>query len=240
LPTPATQPCASSATVPAIRPLSARPGRRGLRASFAAYALALLFALALLSPAVTPARRAAAAPLDSAAAGATATLTFAATGHTVKTAAFINYFQSYGGVQTFGYPISEETWENGRLVQYFERQRFEYHAENAGSSYEVLLGRLGDEYSRPRQPFARVAAFADSATRIYVPQTGHALAEPFLSYWRAHGGQPIFGMPISNVVVEKHGGEKLRVQYFEKARFELHGDSVQLGLIGSELAGLPH
>jgi hypothetical protein len=30
-------------------------------------------------------------------------------------------------------------------VQYFERGRLEYHPENAGSPYEVLLGQLGTE-----------------------------------------------------------------------------------------------
>jgi hypothetical protein len=47
-------------------------------------------------------------------------------------------------------------------------------------------------------------------------------------------------MPISNIVIEQRGAEKLRVQYFEKARFELHGDAIQLGAIGSELAALQH
>ena len=32
-------------------------------------------------------------------------------------------------------------------VQYFERARFEYHPENAGPLYEVLLGFLGRDYS---------------------------------------------------------------------------------------------
>jgi len=31
------------------------------------------------------------------------------------------------------------------LVQYFQRQRFEYHPENKGTRFEVLLGRLGAE-----------------------------------------------------------------------------------------------
>ncbi len=30
-------------------------------------------------------------------------------------------------------------------MQYFERNRFEYHPENAGSRFEVLLGLLGWE-----------------------------------------------------------------------------------------------
>jgi len=178
------------------------------------YALTLAFVLGLVVPTLTSPRRAAAAAL----ANAPAILTFPATGHSVKTAAFINFFQAYGGVQTFGYPLAEETWENGRLVQYFERQRFEYHPENAGTDYEVLLGRLGAEYSQPQQPFATVAPFANSASRVYIPQTQHALAEPFLSYWQSHGGVRILGFPISEVVYE--GG--MPVQYFERARFERH------------------
>ena len=31
------------------------------------------------------------------------------------------------------------------LVQYFERQRFEYHPEYKGTRYEMLLERLGAE-----------------------------------------------------------------------------------------------
>lgn len=56
-----------------------------------------------------------------------------------------------GGLSQFGYPISQPFMEVSKddgktyLVQYFERQRLEYHPENAGTAYEVLLGRLGAE-----------------------------------------------------------------------------------------------
>jgi len=33
-------------------------------------------------------------------------------------------------------------------VQYFERARFEYHPENAGTPYVVLLGLLGTDEVR--------------------------------------------------------------------------------------------
>jgi uncharacterized protein YkwD len=193
---------------------------RPLRRTLLTWALALAFALALIAPLATVPSRAKAAPLP-APANASEVLTFPATGHSIKSAAFVRFFQAYGGVQTFGYPLTEEVTENGRTVQYFERQRFEYHAENAGSDYEVLLGRLGDESSRARQPFATAAPFADSATRVYIAQTHHALAEPFLSYWRSHGGVRILGYPISEVVTE--GG--MQVQYFERARFERHPEN---------------
>jgi len=35
-------------------------------------------------------------------------------------------------------------------VQYFERERFEYHPESAGTPYEVELGRLGAQVARQR------------------------------------------------------------------------------------------
>lgn len=56
---------------------------------------------------------------------------------------FRDYWNTYGGLPVFGYPMSEELQENGRVVQYFERARFEWYPENAGTVYEVQLGRLG-------------------------------------------------------------------------------------------------
>ncbi|MEX2315185.1 MAG: beta-galactosidase, partial [Thermomicrobiales bacterium] len=61
---------------------------------------------------------------------------------------FRDFWLEHGGVATFGYPISEEFDElnpdTGRVhaVQYFERARFEYHPEHAGTEYAVLLGLL--------------------------------------------------------------------------------------------------
>lgn len=69
------------------------------------------------------------------------------TGHSLS-AGFRNFWNAHGGVATFGYPISEEFDElnpdTGMIhtVQYFERARFEYHPEHAGTEYEVLLGLL--------------------------------------------------------------------------------------------------
>jgi hypothetical protein len=62
---------------------------------------------------------------------------------------FLRFWQQTGGLEVYGYPISEEVTEvsptDGRLytVQYFERNRFEYHPEHAGTRYEVMLGLLG-------------------------------------------------------------------------------------------------
>lgn len=73
---------------------------------------------------------------------------FAETGHFVGER-FQSYWQSNGGIPVFGYPISEAFEEksptDGKtyLVQYFERNRLEYHPENANNGFAVLLGLLG-------------------------------------------------------------------------------------------------
>jgi hypothetical protein len=59
------------------------------------------------------------------------------------------YWERNGGVPVFGYPLSEPFRERSAtdgkeyLVQYFERNRLEYHPENRGTRFEVLLGLLG-------------------------------------------------------------------------------------------------
>ncbi|MGQ9928427.1 MAG: hypothetical protein ACUVS4_16365 [Chloroflexaceae bacterium] len=69
------------------------------------------------------------------------------TGHSLG-GRFLQFWELYGGLRVFGYPISEEFDEvlpDGRTyrVQYFERARMEYHPELAGTPDEVQLGLLG-------------------------------------------------------------------------------------------------
>lgn len=65
-------------------------------------------------------------------------------------------------------------------------------------------------------PAVQPARAGNSPSIVYFPATGHHLAEPFLSFWRGHGGLRIFGYPIS----EAHEREGMLVQYFERARME--------------------
>lgn len=81
--------------------------------------------------------------------GGSGCLYFAETAHSLCSP-FRSYWERMGGLPVFGYPISEAFEEinadDGKtyLVQYFERNRLEYHPENA-SPYTILLGRLGAE-----------------------------------------------------------------------------------------------
>lgn len=73
---------------------------------------------------------------------------FKETGHHIG-AELQDYWARNGGIPVFGYPLSEAFREksptDGKeyLVQYFERNRLEYHPENKGTPFEVLLGLLG-------------------------------------------------------------------------------------------------
>jgi hypothetical protein len=69
---------------------------------------------------------------------------FPDTGHSVCYA-FLDYFNTYGGVQQFGKPISGMEIKNERMVQYFERARFEWHP-NKPSGERVVLADLGRLY----------------------------------------------------------------------------------------------
>ena len=78
---------------------------------------------------------------------------FPETKHTMQNSPgpFKNFWEQYGGLQVFGYPLSEQFQEvnpdTGETywVQYFERNRFEYHPNNP-AEFQVLLGRLGAQY----------------------------------------------------------------------------------------------
>ena len=75
---------------------------------------------------------------------------FPATGHNLS-GRFLAYWEANGGLAQFGYPITEERYDGLTttsggsccVTQYFERARFEYHPEYAGTPYEVLLGQFG-------------------------------------------------------------------------------------------------
>jgi hypothetical protein len=76
----------------------------------------------------------------------------------------------------------------------------------------------------------------------YFPETGHYVSGEFLTYYESHSNpELLFGNPISIQFgkIDKSGNTYL-VQYFERARFELHpGESglpVRLSLIGGALA----
>jgi N-acetylneuraminic acid mutarotase len=138
---------------------------------------------------------------------------------------FLAYWLSHGGLAVNGYPLTDEfveTLENGKpyTVQYLERVRLEAHPEASDPRYQILLGQFGrsihpDDPAVPQRPGA-----------AYFTETGHNLEGGFLTYWNEQGGLDQFGFPISEVFSETlEDGKTYQVQYFERARFELHPEN---------------
>ncbi|MDW8405354.1 hypothetical protein [Chloroflexus sp.] len=154
---------------------------------------------------------------------------------------FAAAYEQLGGLRRLGLPISPALLQNGREVQWFERARLEYWPELSGTPYEFQIGLVGVEYVAGRT-FLRPEPFASRPDLRYFPETGFGVGGLFLQYWEEHGGLTSFGYPISAEFDEvQPDGRAFRVQYFERARFELHPEAagtpyvVQLGLLGSAL-----
>lgn len=80
---------------------------------------------------------------------------FSQTGHGLR-GGFKAFWEANGGLAQFGYPISEEFQEQNAVdgkvytVQYFERNRFEWHPEFAKTQAEFQLGLLGLQIVKAR------------------------------------------------------------------------------------------
>ena len=152
------------------------------------------------------------------------------------------YWEKYGGLAQFGFPISAPRLEKSSIdgksytTQYFERAVFELHPENAGTPYEVQLALLGRRFHAVDPPVAQLNAPGYQ----YFKETGHNVLPEFARYWQAHGGLFVNGFPISEPIQERAAdGKTYTVQYFERARFEIHPENkapfdVLLGLLGRQ------
>ncbi|ABX06178.1 MAG TPA: peptidase S8 [Herpetosiphon sp.] len=177
---------------------------------------------------------------------------FPETGHNLR-GEFKNYWDRNGGLAVFGFPISEEfteqTPEGSFTVQYFERQRFEFHPEKA-APYNVLLGRLGDAVLRDRgDDWANFPKTGPENGCLYFDQTQHKICGEFRKYWETNGlndpalnkydrSLQLFGLPLSEPMTETNrDGATVTTQWFERGRFEYHeGQGVLLGLLAKEYA----
>jgi peptidoglycan/xylan/chitin deacetylase (PgdA/CDA1 family) len=150
---------------------------------------------------------------------------FPQTGKTAR-GNFLQYWNQFGGLPIFGYPVTNEIKEGGVTVQYFERARFEHRPGTWSARYDIHLGLLGRELTKDREseaPFRKIAGQSDANCNYY-PQTGHRLCHGFKGYWERYGGLSVFGYPISEEFreVNPDTGQVHVVQYFERQRFEWH------------------
>ena len=167
------------------------------------------------------------------------------------------FWEQNGGLQVFGFPTGAqgEIQIEGKpfQAQLFERNRLELHPENQ-RPYDVLLGRLGADRlaQQARDPFTFPKTGAQPSCR-FVPETQHNVCGDVLAAWHASGLEfdgkrgkseaenlALFGLPLSDLQTESIQGKDYQVQWFERARFELHPENappynVLLGLLGNEI-----
>jgi hypothetical protein len=169
-----------------------------------------------------------------------------------------SFWEQNGGLLVFGFPITPQHAElvEGQMfeTQWFERTRLELHPENA-PPYDVLLGRLGVDRLRQQDRDWHVfpASKPETGCRFFT-ETRHNVCGNILASWRAHGLEfdgragtseaeslALFGLPLSDTQAEvSSDGRTYIVQWFERARFEVHPENtppydILLGLLGAEI-----
>src|SRR5688500_7995333 len=146
---------------------------------------------------------------------------------------FLAYWNAHGGLPIQGFPISSQFSEvsstDGKTytVQYFERAVFELHPENR-PPFDVLLSLLGSQFYKQKYPNGAPGQGANKSTGcLCFTETSANLGGVFLDYWQRTGGLMQHGYPISQEFVEKRdlNGKEYKVQYFERAVFELHPEN---------------
>jgi outer membrane protein assembly factor BamB len=159
---------------------------------------------------------------------------FATTGHDLS-GAFLAFWDRYGGMPIFGYPITEPYSQNGQTVQFTER--FGLVLKNG----VVSTLPLGSAYTTGRT--VPQSAPPVGSTGKYFASTGQSLSGRFLAYWQAHHGDRLLGAPISGVVYEGNGdgsGHRYQMQWFQRGRLEYHPENghtpyeMQIGLLGTQ------
>lgn len=93
---------------------------------------------------------------------------FPETGHTLSYA-FLDYFNTNGGLDTFGYPITEMHYSDGIIVQYFQRLKMEWHPEDRANP--VHIGNLGELYVNIYRDRIPAAALARTSSTINTTPT---------------------------------------------------------------------
>jgi hypothetical protein len=168
---------------------------------------------------------------------------FTETGHSIE--GIFKQAWERGGSTIYGYPLTEMFSDAGRRVQYFERALLRTIPTGRDEVEQIEVVPLGREIAnqRAQEPaFAPNSAAGPGGSMRYFPETGRALAEPFLSAWTEKDGGRFLGPPVSEPFseVDARNGRRYRVQYFERGRLQVPEGAanpllvVEIGQLGRE------
>lgn len=148
---------------------------------------------------------------------------FPTTQHVVSYA-FLGYFREHGGLEIFGYPRSEFMYEGGRIVQYFQRARMEWHPESRVGS-QMRLANLGEVYieefgvpGNHDKPVPRSARPGESVAEAYFNEAG-AKTEPMATRLRASAS-------VRSVVTGRQGTQTVFIYVSDQQRRPVEEASV--------------
>ncbi len=148
---------------------------------------------------------------------------------------FLDSWRAWGGAESWGLPLTPELNEDGRIVQYYDFGRFEYHPDDPNGAV-VQFGDLGRQTqpfmvrrvsgsgsdaaneaalaARAWAPIGQEAARPDSESWRYVPATGHGVAGEFKAFWEATGEAGYLGNPLT----EPYKIDGVTYQVFERGK----------------------
>jgi len=154
---------------------------------------------------------------------------FSQTGHTVQYS-FLRFFNRKGGVDLFGYPVTEFYAENDRVIQYFQRALMEWDPNRDA----IVLHNLGEywiDQHRELQPRKDPRGFApgpSSSVPTPVVSALHATAsvrnafsgqkdeQTVWVYVNDQSGQPVEGAEVTLTALMFPGGFPISIDPTDK------------------------
>ncbi len=144
------------------------------------------------------------------------------TGHTINGAFLEFYLQATNPGEIYGEPITEAfiDRETNRLIQYFEKARFEYYPTDP-KGRQVHATPLGLQHYLLIQEQAQTSkVFENSQVCQVFPDSGFKVCQGFLDFYEANGSKQTFGPPLSDAFWLNGR----LVQYFFYSKLEWHPD----------------
>ncbi len=123
---------------------------------------------------------------------------------------FLKFFDTYGGLEVFGYPVSAAYNRQGVMVQYFQKARMEWHVVGPNAN-TVTLGKLGEELGFQTDGLS--SPVRSTRRRLYFEETQHTVSF-FLKSYNAYQDVDLFGAPITEMFIE----DQKIVQYFQRLK----------------------
>ncbi len=133
----------------------------------------------------------------------------------------------HGGEAVFGNKVNELRERAGQALQCYQNACFVWDLNAAEPVKVIPLGQR----SAPTVP--RLDPSAALADAWYCTETGHSVVSAYKAFYFAHGGEAVFGRPLTEFMKDGEGW----VQWFENVSFEWHpdradGERVQLTPLG--------